>query len=267
MAHAALPVPEEVGRLYDGFLGTGPMEFQNLHFGYWESDDEPFPAATDRLSDMVIERLGVRPGDRVLDVGCGVGAPALRLARITGAEVLGISVSRRQIERANAAADEAGMADRVSFALADATALEFAPDSFDAVFALESMIHMPDRGQVLAQIARVLHPGGRLVLTDFFQRLPMSEQDVAEALNVAMMTHADRSQYPAWAVAAGLVIEEDLDITEHVIRPTYLEFARLSRAAGEPEAEIAWTGLAHKPELGYLILTATKSLVPSPRSD
>ncbi len=266
MTHAALPVPEEVGRLYDGFLGTGPMEFQNLHFGYWESDDEPFPQATHRLSDMVFERLGVHQGDRVLDVGCGVGAPALRLARLAAAEIVGISVSRRQIERANRAARDEGLAHRVRFEHADATALEFAPESFDAVFALESMIHMPDRGQVLAQIARVLRPGGRLVLTDFFQRLPMSEQDAAEAMSGAMMTHADRSQYPRWAAAAGLVIEEDLDITEHVIRPTYLEFARLSREAGEPEAEAAWTSLAHKPELGYLILTASKAMVPSPRS-
>lgn len=256
---AAVPVPEEVGRLYDEFLGAGPMEFQNLHFGYWESDDEPFTTATDRLSDMVIARLGVGSGERVLDVGCGVGAPALRLSRITGAQVLGISVSRRQVARATEAAEAEGAADRVSFAHADATALPFEPESFDAVLALESMIHMPDRGQVLAQIARVLRPGGRLVLTDFFQRSPMTEQDAADALSGAMMTHADRSQYPGWADAAGLVISEDLDVTENVIRPTYLEFARLSREAGMPEAEAAWTTLAHKPELGYMVLTAIKA--------
>ncbi|MGQ0843576.1 MAG: SAM-dependent methyltransferase [Sporichthyaceae bacterium] len=259
MTQSATPVPEDVGRLYDAFLGTGPMEFQNLHFGYWTAAAEPFADATDRLSDMVIERLGAGTGDRVLDVGCGVGGPALRLARLTGAEVVGISVSRRQVERANAAAAEAGLARRVSFAHADATALDFAPNSFDAVFALESMIHMPDRGQVLAQIARVLRPGGRLVLTDFFQRSPMSEQDAAEAMSGAMMTHADRARYPEWADAAGLEIVEDLDVTEHVVRPTYLEFARLAREAGAPDAEAGWTKLADTPQLGYLLLTARRS--------
>ncbi|MGB6161784.1 MAG: class I SAM-dependent methyltransferase [Pseudonocardiaceae bacterium] len=51
--------------------------------------------------------------------------------------------------------------------------LPFPAQSFDAAIALESIPHMPDRGQVLAQIYRVLRPGGRLVLTDFFERAPI----------------------------------------------------------------------------------------------
>lgn len=133
--------------MYDEFLGTGPMVVQNLHFGYWESADEPFEAATDRLSDMVIARSGVGAGDRVLDVGCGVGAPTLRVARATGAELVGINVSRRQLDCAEEAAAAAGLADRVGFAYADATRLEFEDSSFDAVYALESMIHMPTAGR------------------------------------------------------------------------------------------------------------------------
>lgn len=258
MTQSASPVPEDVGRMYDEFLGTGPMIVQNLHFGYWESPDEPFEIATDRLSDMVIARLGVGAGDRVLDVGCGVGAPTLRVARATGAELVGINVSRRQLACAEEAAADAGLTDRVGFSYADATRLEFEDSWFDAVYALESMIHMPDRGQVLGQIARVLRPGGRLVLTDFFARGEVPEWVAAGAMSWCHMTLADRSRYAEWAGGAGLEIVEDLDITEHVVRQTYLEFARLGDAAGVAPVEFGWSQLAEVPEIGYLLLTATR---------
>lgn len=117
---------------------------------------------------------------------------------------------------------------------------------------------MPDRGQVLGQLAKVLRPGGRLVLTGFFQRGTLPERVRAFALSAAMMTLADRSAYAGWARAAGLTIEEDLEVTEHVVRATYLEFARISDAAGVPPTEFGWSQLAEMPEIGYMILTATR---------
>lgn len=114
MTHSASPVPEEVGRLYDRYTELVFATLgQNLHFGYWEDPDTVDPddtleAATDRFTDQMIGRLRVGPGMRVLDVGCGVGAPSVRLAKATGARVVGITVSREQVKRATELAEPKG---------------------------------------------------------------------------------------------------------------------------------------------------------------
>jgi cyclopropane fatty-acyl-phospholipid synthase-like methyltransferase len=61
----------------------------NMHVGYWtdDNDDAPMEVATNRLTDLVIDKLEVRPGQRLLDVGCGNGAPAVRVVRAKQVEV------------------------------------------------------------------------------------------------------------------------------------------------------------------------------------
>jgi cyclopropane fatty-acyl-phospholipid synthase-like methyltransferase len=78
----------QVGTHYDNQIDAAPPG-GNLHFGYWDDEtaDPDFDAATDRLTGLVLAALGVSAGSRVIDIGCGVGGPALRLARETGAHV------------------------------------------------------------------------------------------------------------------------------------------------------------------------------------
>jgi ubiquinone/menaquinone biosynthesis C-methylase UbiE len=139
----------------------------NFHHGYWPSpsDGTGYEQAVDNLTDQLISRIGVG-AKRVLDVGCGFGAPAIRLAHTTGAQVTGISNVASQIEHANARAAAEGMAERVSFEEADALELPFPDESFDAAMALESLIHM-ERRPAMREIARVLRPGGVLAAADF----------------------------------------------------------------------------------------------------
>ncbi|GAA0911425.1 SAM-dependent methyltransferase [Streptomyces thermoalcalitolerans] len=243
-APPALPVPDEVGRLYDRYTDLGSATLgENLHFGYWDTPDSTasLEEATDRLTDLLTDRLRIGPGSRVLDLGCGTGRPALRIAARTGADVTGISVSHKQIERATAAVAGHDLADRVRFERADAMDLPFAEASFDAVIALESIIHMPDRAHVLRQVARVLRPGGRLVLTDFFERAPIPDTGrpaVERYLREFMMTMVQAEDYPPLLRRAGLWFEEMTDISEPTLRRTFLELsARISRSAQQLAAD------------------------------
>jgi cyclopropane fatty-acyl-phospholipid synthase-like methyltransferase len=106
----------------------------NLHVGYWDNPDSevPFDEAADRLTDVMTEKLKIGAGSHVLDVGCGIGGPGVRIAQLIGARVTGISVSQEQIRLANSLAESAGVAERVVFQQANVMELPFPAQSFDA---------------------------------------------------------------------------------------------------------------------------------------
>ena len=142
------PAHSDVLNVYDGFGRIyGSAWGPNIHYGYWENDaDESSVAtATDRLTDLMISGLAARPGQRVLDIGCGIGYPAQRLVRKSDVDVVGITISRIQVADATKLAAEAGLADRATFQFGDAMDMPFPDGSFDAAWAFESMWHMPDR--------------------------------------------------------------------------------------------------------------------------
>ncbi|CAM5644480.1 Demethylrebeccamycin-D-glucose O-methyltransferase [Streptomyces griseoloalbus] len=133
---------------------------ENLHYGYWEddADDSTVEAATARLTDLLIGLLDPAPGAGVLDIGCGVGKPALQLVEARKARVTGIAISDVEVEQATQRAAEAGRSDLTTFRNADVQELPFDDNSFDGAWAVESLLHVPDRGRALAETARVLRP-------------------------------------------------------------------------------------------------------------
>jgi SAM-dependent methyltransferase len=116
------------------------------------------------------DRLGLRPGELVLDLGCGFGRHAFEAFR-RGARVVACDMAVTELEEVRALfeamvlAGEAspdGMAVTVN---GDATRLPFPDDTFDRVVASEVMEHIPDDDAALAELVRVLRPGGSLAIT------------------------------------------------------------------------------------------------------
>lgn len=239
-----LPVPEAVGELYDQLTLSAMKEGTfnpNVHIGYWDTPDSEasIEEAMDRLTDVFIERLQVDGSSHVLDLGCGVGGPGLRLAAHTGARVTGVSISEEQIKTANRLAAESGLADRAVFQHGDAMKLPFADESFDAVMALESFCHMPDRQQVLTEVSRVLVPGGRLVLTDVFERAPrkaVRHPGIDKFCRSLMSTMADIDDYVALLHRSGLRLRAILDVTEQTTLRTGQELVKLMGVGDRPAA-------------------------------
>jgi SAM-dependent methyltransferase len=131
----------------------------------WFLGDELHPggkAATRRS----LELIELRPGERLLDVGSGPGTSALIAARDFGCLVTGVDYGDAAVRGAQEAADAAGLCDRVGFVAGDAGALPFEADEFDAVLCECSLSTFPDKGGAVAEMRRVLRPGGRVVISD-----------------------------------------------------------------------------------------------------
>lgn len=268
-----VPSSAEVVEFYDNALPLiANLAGDNVHYGYWYSreDTSTLHEAMDNLTDVMIERLVVTAGQRVLDVGCGLGAPARRLARASGVEVVGISTSPAMVREATARARSAGLDGQVRFEVADAEELPFEDASFDAAWAIESLVHMADRPRVFREIGRVLRPGGRLALTDFYERIPftgerlrMIEQYRRAALNTPFHRLED---YPPMLRDAGLHLIEYLDISEQTDRhyPMLLERLRahreeLTAAYGAETVDAldsVFTNCARTGEPHYMLMTA-----------
>lgn len=115
-------------------------------------------------------------GAQVLDVGCGPGHLSIRLARQHSLDVTGLDLDPAMIERARANADDARSGDRrPSFLVGDVASLPFPGASFDLVVSTLSMHHWADPRAGLAEIGRVLRPGGRALIWDFRPGLPFHD--------------------------------------------------------------------------------------------
>jgi 27-O-demethylrifamycin SV methyltransferase len=200
---------------------------EELHYGVFVSGDEELATATGELTTRMIEAARFSAGQRVLDVGCGTGAQACRLASEYRVEVLGITTSEVGVAAAADRALAAGL-DGARFEVRDGTDNRLPSDSFDRVWVLESSHLMPDRPGLLSDSARVLRPGGRLVLCDIMRRRDIPFRELRQrrrefavlraAFGAARMDQL--SDYETYARAAGLTDVECVDITAETL-PTF----------------------------------------------
>jgi len=138
-------------------------------------------------NERLVELAGLEPGDRALDVGTGVGEPAATAARRVGPEgrVLGVDLAPRMIEEGRKRIRKLGLAN-VDLELGDVESLALEPGSFDAVLSRWTLMMMEDLGAALADLLRLLAPGGTLAagLWGHPSRVPMIQTALGAALDL-----------------------------------------------------------------------------------
>jgi ubiquinone/menaquinone biosynthesis C-methylase UbiE len=108
----------------------------------------------------------LQPGMRLLDLGCGVGSITLDLAEIVApGQVVGVDADASQLEVARTSATRRALSN-ARFEIADAYALPFADDAFDAALAHTLLVHLREPGRVLRELRRVVRPGGVVGVSD-----------------------------------------------------------------------------------------------------
>jgi SAM-dependent methyltransferase len=148
----------------------------------WEKGDFTRIAASMRESgEAVVASLGVTPGLKVLDLGCGDGTTALPAAR-RGADVLGVDIARNLVEAGNKRAHAEGLAN-CRFQQGDATNLsELADRGFDLVVSIFGAMFAPKPFDVAKEMVRVTRPGGRIVMGNW---IPNDPTLVAQILKIS----------------------------------------------------------------------------------
>jgi len=119
---------------------------------------ETFDQSIARSEQYVALRLGIKPGNKVIDCGCGVGGPMREIARFSGSQVLGINISDYQVDRANKLNVKYGMDGLCKVVKGDFMNLGF-KDEFDAGYAIEATCHAPDKEVCFKSIYDSLKPG------------------------------------------------------------------------------------------------------------
>src|SRR6195256_3513054 len=181
--------------------------------------------------DKFLGWLNLSPGKMLLDVACGSGGPVLRIADATGCSVVGVDVHEQAIATANSLAAQRGLSERARFQVADAAAQLSLPDaSFDAITCIDAINHLPNRQRVLANWARLLKPGGRLLFTDPITVTgPLTNDEIAVRGSIGFFLFAPLGYDERVIEQSGLLLLIKEDVTGNMAEVA--ERRRVSRAA------------------------------------
>jgi sarcosine/dimethylglycine N-methyltransferase len=150
---------------------------EDIHIGLYSSESEPIYEASRRTVEVMADKLGpVGPDTGVLDVGGGYGGAMRFLARTFGCRCTVLNLSDVENRRDRQMNREQGLDGLIDVVDGNFAEIPFDADSFDAVWSQDAILHSDDRPKVVAEVARVLRPGGSFVMTD-----PMQTDDAPAA--------------------------------------------------------------------------------------
>jgi SAM-dependent methyltransferase len=144
--------------------------FVEVYESDYPQDASPFSFVTVPELHWLASMMNVPDGGRFADLACGRGGPSLFVAREIGAAVIGVDSSRVAVQAATVAAKMRGVSKRATFIAADAAATGLRAESVHAAMCVDALQLMPHRSLVMAEVARILKPGGRFTFTTWLSR-------------------------------------------------------------------------------------------------
>lgn len=219
---------------YDANYGNFQTElYANVRREAFGEDIGQSSWLTSDEQDKFVAWLNLSPGKTLLDVACGSGGPALRIAALTGCSVVGVDVHEQAIATANSLAAQRGLKQRGQFQIADATTqLPFPNASFDSITCIDAINHLPNRPRVIANWARLLKPGGRMLFTDPITVTgPLTNDEIAIRSSIGFFLFVPRDYDERVISQCGLRLLVCEDVTANMAE--IAERRRAARAARE----------------------------------
>jgi sterol 24-C-methyltransferase len=150
-------------------LGYKFILWDAKHFGYYPDKTANISEkkALELQQDLIANKLGLLPGQRILDAGCGRGVTACYIAGKFSVKVIGIDVLDFEIRSANVRAQKRNLSDKAEFRVMSFADVKYPDNYFDAIYTSETLSHAPDVNHVLKEFYRVLKPGGKIALAEY----------------------------------------------------------------------------------------------------
>lgn len=229
------------------------------------------------LTHHLGEVVRLKQTDRVLDIACGRGASAIHLAESFGCHVTGLDYSPENLAAAEAHADSRGVSHLTSFKQGDAEELPFGDGSFDVVISECSFCTFPNKKVAAGEMARLLHPGGRLGMTDVTINGNVPEDMQSILTWVACIAGAGSAQaYVSLLKEAGFIdftVEDRGDVLKDMLKEVRRKLLGLGLAASLGKLNLGELGLQSGKEMlqraadlieeeivGYTLINARKGL-------
>jgi sarcosine/dimethylglycine N-methyltransferase len=227
----------------------------------WAHDQDHFGGLA--ANDALAACAGIGSGTRAADFCAGLGGPARYYAHVLGADVTGIELTPARVAGAAELTRLVGLQDRVRVLHGDVTAVPLADGSMDAVISQEALLHVPDKGRVLAESFRILRPGGRVAFTDWICHSPLSEADAALMWDgMAAQTLQSFSGYRNLLETAGfrVIALEDLTMDWGPILQQRLAMYQAMRQEAEAAGTPAGHGAFHRSYVRFVELILARQL-------
>ena len=219
---------DEIAKYYDVSQSQYEWAWQlkksrSLHYGYWDDSTKNLHEALINTNKKLAGLVALKVTDKVLDAGCGIGGSSLWMGKHIGCTVTGITLSAKQVATANGLAQKEGLADHIHFEKRDYTATGFPDAVFDVVWAIESVCQANDKNDFIREAWRLLKPGGRLIIADYFQQPGLSVTDARMMRDWAHGWTCDHfiemGKFESLLIETGFNDHQLLDITD-AIRPS-----------------------------------------------
>lgn len=194
-----------------------------LHIGFWGSETRTHAQSLIQMNRVIAEVCRLDRDESVLDAGCGVGGTSVWLAREYGARVSAVTLSAQQAELASDLCRSNAEPLDVNFSVQDFNITAFPPNTFDRVWAQESVVHAVEKSMFMDEAFRVLKPGGRVVLAEYFLQPEKANYKDERLLRAwwdswAIPALATQEEYHSWAIAAGFDDVNYRDISVYCAR-------------------------------------------------
>ncbi len=165
-------------------------------------------------TDILATKAGIAKDSLVLDVGSGLGGPALYLAEHYGCQITGLDVTELNVQEARKRAQAKELDHLVQFEFGTATEMPFESGTFTVVWGQDAWCHVTDKKKLVQECARVLVPGGTIAFTDWLQTGEMDDADREEVLSaVASPDFETLEGYYTLLETHGLSVVEQEDIS------------------------------------------------------